>query len=542
MTVEKSLTAVCTQQFIKNGLTAGGYVNYLTAKNNYPVEAEVSDPVTGRVKTDVVKRFHDEFSLLSVRLDIGVVNKKFADLLMLSAIAVNTKKQIQHGILMNEPCGEANVSATNYEGRLIYRKDSIINKHLNIELNHVINQSTVNYIDSTRNIYNWYGQITGQRLLGNELYHFDTPHQANVVSVRTFSKLFTSYRINDHLNIKFSSFYSTYRRTGSDPLSAKENGIDPYAAEPWVQSLFSGLSLHIELFKKKVKTITGIKEFIFNASQSMAQGQSGKIKASGNYTGFWQVIQYQIKPSLMANISYEYTYRLPDPNELFGDVVITSPNTALKPENSHNANIGLQLRKEKNRMEYFFVVNGFNRNIKDIIFLGFPVHGAHYSNIFNSRSYGIEGDGSLIYKKELTFSFNICWQELKNMSNYNYDGTFSTRYYNTRLPNTPWFFGQAAIVWAKNEVVLPNTKTEFYSDVYYVHNFFLRPEADGGGSSKYIIPTQLIPNVGITEQFEKIHTSLSFEIHNISDTKSYDNFRVQKPGRTFHLVLRYILK
>ncbi len=528
------------QRKFSNGLFAGGYINYLKSDNNYPVDVEVSNPVTGRIKTDEVERFHDKFAVISGKAKIGWQNKERDNLIYTTFQLNMADKEIQHGILMENPAGEAFVHANTFENRIVFEKDSMLNGHMFLDITNSFNYSQIQYTDSTRNIYNWYGEITGQRITGNEIYHYDVPHNSLVKPINNHFKIAGKYLFNKGFEFHPTLLYSFYQRTGSDALAAAELGTDPYSAVPNTHKIASAFSLKKNFFSR-FESVTGVKMHYFHASQSKTQINNNKIESSGFYPGIWQMLQFELLPWFHVFSSYEYAYRLPDENELFGNVVTTSPNTSLKPEKSHNLNAGLRFKPELNGIHFYLKGNAFLREIKDIIFLGFPVHGAHYSNVFSTRSYGTEFDLKIRYR-QLTFSGNITWQELRNMSYYNYDGTPSVKYYNTRLPNIPWLFSRTGLNWQKRDLLFNNITTKVFADYYYTHSYYLRPEADGGGSSKYTIPDQSILNAGITEFFDKLNCSAGFEVHNVFDVKAYDHFKVQKPGRTYHLIIRYLIK
>ena len=117
-----------------------------------------------------------------------------------------------------------------------------------------------------------------------------------------------------------------------------------------------------------------------------------------------------------------------------------------------------------------------------------------------------------------------------------------TKYYNTRLPNTPWLYGNAGIQLKLEDLLGRQSESRLWLQAFYVKEYFLRPAPDGGGSSKYTIPTQFYQNAGLSHRFNSLRLLVGLEIQNIFNQELYDNFRVQKPGRTFQLLLRYNIK
>ncbi|MFW6371937.1 MAG: carboxypeptidase-like regulatory domain-containing protein, partial [Bacteroidota bacterium] len=217
------------QRQFSNGFFTGGYISYLKSNNNYPVNIEVSDPVTGRVKTDEVERFHDKFSVISGKAKIGWQNKKRNNLIYTSFQLNMTDKEIQHGILMENPAGEAFVHANTFQNRIVYQKDSLLSGRLVLDITNYFMINEIQYTDTTRNIYNWYGEISGQRLTGNEIYHYDVPHNSLVKPINNHFKIAGKYFFNKGFVFHPTLMYSFYQRTGSDLPAAAANGTDPYS-------------------------------------------------------------------------------------------------------------------------------------------------------------------------------------------------------------------------------------------------------------------------------------------------------------------------
>jgi len=63
----------------------------------------------------------------------------------------------------------------------------------------------------------------------------------------------------------------------------------------------------------------------------------------------------------------------------------------------------------------------------------------------------------------------------------------------------------------------------------------------GDKSTNYYIPTQWIQNVALTYSFKKGLYNISVESKNLTDQIAYDNAKLQKPGRSFSIKLRYNL-
>jgi hypothetical protein len=108
-----------------------------------------------------------------------------------------------------------------------------------------------------------------------------------------------------------------------------------------------------------------------------------------------------------------------------------------------------------------------------------------------------------------------------------------------RIPNIPYFFanGDVELRW-QNFLHEKNHLSIGYA-VNYVHEFTLYFENLGASSSKHIVPTQFSHDLSATYVMAGGRYNVAFECRNLTDAKLYDNFSLQKPGRSFSLKLRY---
>ena len=85
----------------KTGLTTRltSFLNY--SDNNYKVYVPIIDLESGqKLGNQWVKRFHDGYKSLGVRLETGFVNRPFADYLLAGIIVAGNDKDIQNGVVM----------------------------------------------------------------------------------------------------------------------------------------------------------------------------------------------------------------------------------------------------------------------------------------------------------------------------------------------------------------------------------------------------------------------------------------------------------
>jgi hypothetical protein len=78
-------------------------------------------------------------------------------------------------------------------------------------------------------------------------------------------------------------------------------------------------------------------------------------------------------------------------------------------------------------------------------------------------------------------------------------------------------------------------------NLLFVYEYYLRWPSQGASGSKYTIPTQLSHDVNVTYALRNGRYNISAECRNIVDANLYDNFSLQKPGRSFSVKFRYFI-
>jgi len=80
----------------ESGFTFRGNINYNYSDNDYKVWVPIREG-NNIVDTAEVERFHDRYRSASAKIETGLVNRKFADQLLLGELAATNDKQVQHG-------------------------------------------------------------------------------------------------------------------------------------------------------------------------------------------------------------------------------------------------------------------------------------------------------------------------------------------------------------------------------------------------------------------------------------------------------------
>ncbi len=152
---------------------------------------------------------------------------------------------------------------------------------------------------------------------------------------------------------------------------------------------------------------------------------------------------------------------------------------------------------------------------------------------------GVEAAVVYALPKGFSLNGNITYQDLRNRSYIGGGSINNDRYKNARLPNIPYLFANGGVVYAKKNWPIKCTTVQLWYNVAYTHEYFLYWEVDGARELKNRIPTQLLQYSSLAFHLPQQGLSLSFEVNNIANAITYDNFKAQLPGRSYSLKFRF---
>tara|TARA_R110002167_G_scaffold360062_1_gene577420 strand:- start:3519 stop:5885 length:2367 start_codon:yes stop_codon:yes gene_type:complete len=523
----------------KSGFTAqiNAFQNY--SDNNYKVNVDIADLNTGEYfPNQTVKRFHDTYHNESVMINMGVVNKSFADQLLFGITLGQNYREIQTGARITSVFGTWHRKGNIIMPSIKYKKDDFILKDLDFRFSANINLGTEKNIDTINRRYNWFGDYKEYDSPGGErsysLYNYK-----NNTGISTSN---ISYKINHLQSLVLSNTFNTFNRVG-------HNKLDP-ANETY------------EHPKKTLKNITGLgydfKSNNWNASVFLKQYfQQNKFAQSYNPSGDYGDIAYRnqinkfnstgyglaathfLNENLQLKASYEKSYRLPASDELFGDVINLQGNIDLRPESSDNYNLGASFWWLMNKKHRFNTnASGFFRNAKDFIRprLNSNQTMQVMDNLGSVTSTGIEAEVRYQLGNRLAAGINLTYQDLRNNTKYEDGQTEVSVVYRDRIPNMPYLYGNADISYIFSSLRKKGDQLSIGYNALYVHAFYLYwPSL---GSSKLDVPEQISHDINLTYSFNK-KLQLTLECRNLLDKKLYDNFSLQKPGRSFTGKIKY---
>ncbi|MEP6712065.1 MAG: TonB-dependent receptor [Ferruginibacter sp.] len=521
-----------SKKYITKSFFAAIQVNANYAKNNYTIDGEVPNAV-GTVEVKQVNRFHDAFKNYNIKIQAGLVDKPYADQLIVGFINTGMYRDIQNNFVMTQPYGMANYREHLLSGNVRYQKANIF-KNFNLSSSISFNRVDGLFTDTSKNVYVWSGDVVSRKLSGGEIS--SSGHELHLYTNVLNAKLTATYALSKTVKLVFSNTYQYYNRTGKDTVAQQfYNGADYFATPSAMTKNITGIGLEGNILKQKLRFSTAIKNNAAKLNGYEIEWFTQTVSTQTMHAiAYNAAVAYKLNDAVLLKTSYEHAARLPETEEAFGDLIQVRPNPNIQIERSENININALFFCKKIEAE----IGGFYRDVTNIIYLRPAQTSSIYQNLLSVKVLGVEGSMRYQPINNLFINGNITYQDLRNQSVIDNSGINNDRYKNARMPNTPYLFMNAGISYKKEHCLKKNSTLQLWWNSSYTHEYFLYWEVDGARELKNRIPTQLLHYAGISYALANTGLSFALEVNNISNAKTYDNFKVQLPGRSFSFKIR----
>lgn len=527
----------------KSGFTVqlNAFQNY--SDNNYWVNVDVADINTGKYYPDQkVRRFNDTYHNETIIFNVGLVDKKFADKLLFGITLGKNYAEIQTGARLVSVFGDLHRKGNIVMPTLKYQKNNFLTKGLDFSLNANYNFGEEQNIDTVHRRYNWFGDYKEYDGEGSErsrsLYKYSNNNGIITANL--------NYQIDDKQTISFNHVFSTFNRKGSDELYPENDNYD----QPRISKKnITGLGYKYE-FKERWLSTVFIKHYAQSNRYSQVYNPTGNwgdesyLEQENKYSevGYGAASTYFINDNLQLKASYEKSFRLPETEELYGDLINLEGNIDLDPETSNNFNLGISYNTSVNKIHHLnFSGNLLYRDAKDFIRARLNNNQTKQvmDNLFNVTNAGVDGEIRYSFKKLFTAGVNMTYQNLRNNTRYEEGQTNESIVYRDRIPNMPFLYGNADMSFFLNDLWKEGNLLTVGYNLQYVHAFYLYwPSL---GSDKLDIPKQLSHDLSLTYSMAEGKYNIALECRNLLDARLYDNFSLQKPGRSFDIKFRYFI-
>ena len=370
----------------KFGISTSNY--FISSDNNYQIDVSVADPETARETPASVERFRDGVTSLYSAIKAGLTDVSLADKLELGLNYFRFDKELQNDLLQTLPYGEATFEEENYGANLHYKKRT---DRFGADVFAVYSEVNTKTIDTTGNRYNWLGQIERVSEVGGEIGQTKTLQE--ITFKNAIVRAYFDYNFAENHKLVLNHVYSYQSRLGSNPFGNKivNTDIDPLTIEATYQKNVTGLGLQSDLLDGRLINELTAKRFAVNTQAvDINFAYSGDIPERRNETfGVGNSLRYNFNEDRYLRFTYEYTTRIPDAEEYFGDGLFILGNSDLVPERSHNLNLGGSTYLNSDRTSWVDI-NLFYRDQSDLVQFIPRIPFSSYENWSNARVKGIE--------------------------------------------------------------------------------------------------------------------------------------------------------
>jgi vitamin B12 transporter len=527
-----------------SGFTLGARGFFDITRNDYPVQVELPDD-TGAERSVTVRRFHDHYRAHGESLDVGFVDRPWARRLTLRVFRGEYDAELQNNRTMDVPYGEVTYGERSYGAELRYAHTFRRGVRVESVLTH--DRRRIDFLDVSDWVYDWRGVRLRRRNRPGEIETND-PHDDSLWDKAVFGRLFVEVPLTRGQLLHAATSPSFVTRTGLGRVRADPSARDPLTAERDLFTLTSGLEHELnavplertgELAERndhRLQNTAFAKSYLYvvRSEEPLAGGAFAQRDQTRHLLGVGDALRYTLWPGVFAKASYELTARLPRTDEVFGNGVLILANLGLKPETSHNLNVGPRVELKGKVGAVTADLNLFLRESRDMIVMLAGVTYAQYQNLLSARALG--GEASLEWTSPgrwVTLGGGATYVDQRNTSG---SGTFSPMK-GDRVPNRPWLTAYWNAQLHVEKLLHPRDVLEPYYYARYVHAFYRGWESQGRRETKDVVPSQLVHGLGLLYRLDLAHgnMSVSSEIQNVSDARVFDLFGVQRPGRAYFL-------
>ncbi|MCW3465309.1 TonB-dependent receptor [Chitinophaga nivalis] len=544
----------------RSGFTVqmNAFQNY--SDNNYWIDADVADFETGILTPGRIRRFHDRYHNETLVLRAGVTGKKYADRLLIGGTIANNRADIQTGNRVHDVYGARWRSGNLLQPSLQYSKKDLFVKGLEVRVNANFNLGEERAVDTANKRYSWDGSFeykdrNNPYRKGGEVGLSDYRFKNNNGS----ASLAADYKINEQHSLSLNEMFTTFDRKSKnsyDPDNIEDK--QPHKSSKYITGLGYRFNyadkISATAFVKhyqQYNTTNKVEKFFdqptqtFNYVVNVFKGNVSKL-------GYGAAGSWFITNQLQFKTSYEKAYRLPDNQEMFGDMINELGNMSLRPESSDNINVGAVYNFAIAKVHAFEVqANFIFRNSTDYIRSQVGAmkgsNGEYLRQSVNDEGVtnrGIDAEIHYAYKNVFLFNSSFTYQNIRNSTKHEMlkDGTRSKEVspvYQDRIPNMPYMFGNANAAYVFDNVLHKGNRLSLGYNVQFVNQFYLFWPSQGEQDTKKMIPTQWAHDASLTYTMAGGRYNVAAECLNLTDASLYDNFKLPKPSRAFNVKLRY---
>ena len=541
----------------KNGLTFDGSVFYNYSDNSYKVwgndiEFKQSDGTITKSNGKKVKRFHDAHESMGGKFDIGFTDVKWADQFLIGTVLSKNSQEVQNGTTMQVVYGDRHTKRESAVFTLNYSKKDILFDGLTLKADASRSYLMRQVIDTVGIMYDWLGPI---KYPDGSFVKYSSGAESGSAKTAAKNKDYTtmargslSYQINEGHTFFVNYLFNDFQREVSDELqpAALQKLRNTRDLQKSVLSFtYENLSFSNRLkasifYKHYFQKVTANEPYYDTSDREYKINVTDK---NIDHNGYGLTLSFALLPDLYLLGSMENALRLPSADELFGNGSDNSlAAIELKPERSLNTNLGFSYTYRLKAHTFGLNSSIFFRDTKDMIREAILEGRNEFTQAENLEAVltkGIDAELNYSYADKINFRFNVSRFDVLFNTKYNTKGE-PYNYYRMQIRNEPSFKFNGQLTYFWKNIFLKDSRLSVYYNINYVNGFY-RNWSNVGSKNRDYIPKQYPMDVGLTYTFPKNKLAFSFDSKNILDQQVFDNFGLQKPGRSFYAKITYFI-
>ncbi|MDE6859788.1 MAG: carboxypeptidase-like regulatory domain-containing protein [Duncaniella sp.] len=524
-------------QTLANGFKyeINAFQNY--SDNNYWVDTPVEDFATGginRKKLEHVRRFNDTYHNEVVIAKLGVVNKPWADRLLVGFNYSHMYKEVQTGVRQEIVYGQKHRHGYTLMPSLEYGKRNLLTKGLDVSLNANYNRDITTNVDTAEIKYNWRGETAPLNSPGEQSFQL-----AKAINNNWAATFTANYRLGEYHVFTVNDVFNTFNRSNEDLLTTPPSK-DEFSKV--TSKNIIGVSYRYMPNTKLNFSVFG-KQYHQYVSGPMATSSAQDVyqltSRSIDYFGYGAAGTWFMPLGFQFKASYEKAYRLPTIEEMFGDEDLEVGDISLRPEESHNVNLNLSYNANFGSNILYVEAGFIYRDTRDyiqrnILALSGGKSAATYVNYGKVDTKGFSASVRYSYSKWVSLGGNFSLMNVRDNMPTAQGSTVPNLSYKERMPNLPYMFADSDINFYWHGLGRKSNVLTVTYDNQFTHSFSYYSANIGSNNSDYIVPDQFAHNLTISYGIRNGRYNLSLECRNFTDARLYDNFSLQKAGRAFY--------
>ncbi|WP_228377442.1 TonB-dependent receptor [Chryseobacterium indologenes] len=392
----------------KTGLILRVNSFYNHSDNNYLMkDMKIWNSAKNEYELRNLKRFNDRYQSVFGMAELGIENKSWADSFFIGASQSVFNKQIQTGSNQDVVYGGVKQSGEAQNYLMKYKKANLFNDHLDVNLYVGFSRSVQKATDTLMRKYSWDGTFepsaTSEKGARSIIMQDED---------RLYSQLGATYKIIDHHKLIFNYVLDYLKNTTFNKLEEEKDDVVPAKMTKQILSM----AYQQDFFNKHWTNIffakyykVGLQKMVFD----QVTRTDNPVKDNFSSWGYGFATTVKISRNLGLKGSFERSYRLVEPQEIFGDGVAVTSNMNLKPETSNNVNVGFYYNHHWGQHAFRIEGAGYIRDTKDFIFTVPNLYNStfKYENLSNIFTRGLEGEVSYQYKRLLNVLMNVSYNK-----------------------------------------------------------------------------------------------------------------------------------